>query len=440
VATAVAAAGAQRLTRDRAVAAVVTVAGLAAAVTVAMTGAPGTGRPRLATAGSAALVACWLALVASTHAGALGRRGVAVVAAVWALPLAVAAPLLSYDVYSYLGYGRLMAVGRDPYSAGPAALGPGNPWAVHVDPQFLHLEAPYGPAGLLIARLAVAAGSPAGGVALLTVVAAICIVGVAVIIDRLCRPEDRAVALALWLASPLVLLHLLGGIHLDDVMVLLIALGCLAARNRQWALAALAVGLCTAIKVPAAGGLPAVILVGLPAGHGPALRAAAGRSLAAVAGYLVPAGFVRDPAGLLRTVTSPTGNHTLASPSVLVGRLLGGSHLANTVAATVGIGLAIVAIGWLVRTAERRPAPMTIGGSFLAIIVGAPVVYPWYLAWGLPGLIPTPRRWLPPLMTAGSLVYLPGLSGLSVLAVLVVVATAGALMLASWRVGVRIGH
>jgi hypothetical protein len=166
----------------------------------------------------------------------------------------------------------------------------------------------------------------------------------------------------------------------------------------------------------------------------------AGRALAAAVGYLVPAALVGDPSGLLRTVTSPTGNHTLASVSVLAGKLLGGSHVADTVTATVGVVLAIAVIGWLVVTAARRPAPMTIGASLLAIVLGAPVVYPWYLAWGLPGVIATPRRWLPPLMTAASLVYLPGLSGLSVAGVAVVVVTAAALLLASWRVGERVSH
>jgi hypothetical protein len=440
VATAVAAAGPQRLTRDRALVAAVTAGGLIASVTVALTGAPGTGRPRLATAGSAALVACWLALVVSVHAGSLGRRAVAAVAVIWAVPLALAAPLLSFDVYSYLSYGKLMATGHDPYSTGPAALGPGSAFAAHVDPQFLHLKAPYGPAGLLVARLGVVAGSPSHGVVVLTLVAVGCIAAVALILDRLCRPEDRALALALWLASPLVLIHLLAGVHLDDIMVLLVALACLAARHQRWAWAALAIGLCTAVKVPAAAALPAVVLVSLPSGWGPAMRSAAGRSVAAAIGYGLPAAAVGDPAGLLRTVTSPTGNHTLASVSVLAGKLLGGSHTADTVTATIGVVAAIAVIGWLVLTAASRPAPMTIGGSLLAIVIGAPVVYPWYLAWGLPGVIPTPRRWLPPLMTAASLVYLPGLSGLSVAAVLVVVVTAAALMLASLRVGARVAH
>jgi alpha-1,6-mannosyltransferase len=440
VATAVATASSQRLSRDRTFAGVVTILGLAASVTVALTGAPANGRPRLATAGSAAMVACWLALLVVVHSGALGRLGVAVVAAVWAIPIAVATPLLSFDVYSYLAYGKLMATGHDPYADGPAALGPGSSWAGHVDPQVLHLKAPYGPAGLLVGRLGALTGSPEGGVVLLTVIAAASIVGIAVIIDRMCQPEDRTVALALWLTSPMVLLHLLGGVHLDDLMALLVALACLSAQHRRWVLAAVAIGVCTAVKVPAAAALPAVVLVDLPSAHGPAVRSVVVRSLGAAAGYLVPAAAVGDPSGLLRTVTSPTGNHTLAAPSVLVGKLLGGSHLANAATATVGVLAAIALILWLVRTADRRPAPVTIGGSLLAIVIGAPVVYPWYLAWGLPGLVIRPRRWLPTLITAGSLIYLPGLSGLSALAVVLVVVVAAALVAASWRIGETLAH
>jgi hypothetical protein len=274
----------------------------------------------------------------------------------------------------------------------------------------------------------------------MTAFAAASIVGIAVIIDRMCQPEDRTVALALWLTSPMVLLHLLGGVHLDDLMALLVALACLSAQHRRWVLAAVAIGVCTAVKVPAAAALPAVVLVDLPSAHGPAVRSVVVRSLGAAAGYLVPAAAVGDPSGLLRTVTSPTGNHTLAAPSVLVGKLLGGSHLANAATATVGVLAAIALILWLVRTADRRPAPVTIGGSLLAIVIGAPVVYPWYLAWGLPGLVIRPRRWLPTLITAGSLIYLPGLSGLSALAVVLVVVVAAALVAASWRIGETLAH
>ncbi len=46
-------------------------------------------------------------------------------AGLWALPLLLAPPLFSRDVYAYAGQGALVAAGLDPYDVGPqAAPGP----------------------------------------------------------------------------------------------------------------------------------------------------------------------------------------------------------------------------------------------------------------------------------------------------------------------------
>src|SRR3712207_9594407 len=55
--------------------------------------------------------------------GQLARTGV-----MWAVPLALAPPMFSKDVYSYLAQSAIFARGLDPYVLGPApALGADDP-------------------------------------------------------------------------------------------------------------------------------------------------------------------------------------------------------------------------------------------------------------------------------------------------------------------------
>jgi hypothetical protein len=68
--------------------------------------------------GMAALCVAWLLL---------GRRlppsrSLLVIAAAWMVPLALAPPLFSRDVYSYLAQGTILHIGHNPYHTPPRAL------------------------------------------------------------------------------------------------------------------------------------------------------------------------------------------------------------------------------------------------------------------------------------------------------------------------------
>ncbi len=59
------------------------------------------------------------------------------------LPLLFAVPVYSRDVYAYIGQGRLMMEGQDPYDVGISAL---NNWfALGADPAWAEARTPYGP-------------------------------------------------------------------------------------------------------------------------------------------------------------------------------------------------------------------------------------------------------------------------------------------------------
>src|ERR1700761_4383727 len=68
--------------------------------------------------GMAVLCGAWLALGRSLPS----RRALVWIAVAWMLPLALAPPLFSRDLYSYLAQGLILHLGLSPYHTAPAAL------------------------------------------------------------------------------------------------------------------------------------------------------------------------------------------------------------------------------------------------------------------------------------------------------------------------------
>src|SRR2546430_4728513 len=78
------------------------------------------------------LLAAWLAAMARIRRGGLPVRWAVTTVALWAVPLVLAPPLASHDVYAYACQGQLYTAGLDPYHAGPDALPCG--WLAAVPP------------------------------------------------------------------------------------------------------------------------------------------------------------------------------------------------------------------------------------------------------------------------------------------------------------------
>src|ERR1700727_1869912 len=93
--------------------------------------------------GMAVLSGAWLALGRALPS----RRTLTAIGALWILPLALAPPLFSRDVYSYLAQGLILHLGHSPYHTAPAALaGLGHQHVLDaVSPFWRHTTAPYGP-------------------------------------------------------------------------------------------------------------------------------------------------------------------------------------------------------------------------------------------------------------------------------------------------------
>ena len=148
----------------------------------------------------------------------------------WILPLLVAPPMYSKDVYSYLAQSQIARLGLDPYRVGPApGLGLDHVFTLSVPSLWRETPAPYGPLFLWIGR----------GISALTgeniVAAVLChrvvvLVGVGLIVwatPRLARRCGVAEVSALWLgaANPLLLMHLVAGIHNEALMLGLMLAG-----------------------------------------------------------------------------------------------------------------------------------------------------------------------------------------------------------------------
>ncbi|MFD3610247.1 polyprenol phosphomannose-dependent alpha 1,6 mannosyltransferase MptB [Streptomyces atroolivaceus] len=344
------------------------------------------------------VVAWWL----YGRAGA-SVRDTLVTLAWWTAPLVLAPPLYSADVYSYIAQGAMVLEGHDVYSLGPSVLdpdGPGGDAAASVGGHWTDTPAPYGPFFLLLARgVAWATGGtivPAVvGMRLIALGALVLIVWA---LRNLAREHGRSESAALWLGAlnPLLLIHVVGGVHNDGLMTGLMLAGVLLALRGRWITGSALVGLAMMVKSPAAVALLFVgVVVGRAAG-GPAVRRVAKGLLAPglVAGavvvgvtFLGGTGFgwlgTQSVAGRIHTALSLSSDLGLGLGELL--RLLAGTDPDPVKSAVQNLGLllalALIArLAWQATTGRTEPVH-ALGLALLALVALSPMVQPWYLLW-----------------------------------------------------------
>ncbi|WP_345312249.1 polyprenol phosphomannose-dependent alpha 1,6 mannosyltransferase MptB [Gordonia alkaliphila] len=148
----------------------------------------------------------------------------------WIVPLLFAPPLLSKDVYSYLAQSAIGFRGMDPYTYSPMrGLGVDHPLSLSVPNLWKDTPAPYGPLFLWIGEHItwVTGENITAAIVLHRMVA---LFGVALIIwalPRLARRCGVSSVAALWLGAlnPLLILHLVGGIHNEALMIGMMLVG-----------------------------------------------------------------------------------------------------------------------------------------------------------------------------------------------------------------------
>ncbi|MDL9935829.1 polyprenol phosphomannose-dependent alpha 1,6 mannosyltransferase MptB [Gordonia sp. ABSL1-1] len=148
----------------------------------------------------------------------------------WITPIVLAPPLLSKDVYSYLAQSAIAYQGQDPYSVSPVrGLGVEHILTRSVPNLWRDTPAPYGPLFLWIGE-GVTAVTGSNITAAIFLHRLIALVGVALIVwalPRLARRCGVSSVAAIWLGAmnPILILHLVGGIHNEALMLGMMLVG-----------------------------------------------------------------------------------------------------------------------------------------------------------------------------------------------------------------------
>lgn len=349
----------------------------------------------------------------------------------WALPLLIAPPMYSKDVYSYLAQSEISLQGLDPYEVGPATgLGLDHVFTLSVPSLWRETPAPYGPLFLWIGQ-GISAITGENIVWAVLFHRLVVLLGVGLIVwatPRLAQRCGVAEVSALWLGpcNPLLFMHLVAGIHNEALMLGLMLAGTefalrgvdaatpLLPRPLRWPsdrgqwlrwypLAMLVVGtvliaMSSQVKLPSLLALGFVAMA-LACRWGGTVKAfvVAGGSLTAIAvavmaviGWASGLGFgwlfTLGTANVVRSWMSPPT--LLALGTGQVGILLGlGDHTTAILGLTRAIGVSIIAVlvtGLLLTVLRGRLHPVGgLGVALGATILLFPVVQPWYLLWAI---------------------------------------------------------
>ncbi|MEU4472965.1 polyprenol phosphomannose-dependent alpha 1,6 mannosyltransferase MptB [Micromonospora sp. NPDC023888] len=375
--------------------------------------------------GTALLAYAWWALRDSVPS----TRWALTTVGLWLLPLLVAPPLASRDVYAYACQGASYAAGINPYEQGVSALP--CPWLDTISFIWRDTPAPYGPLFVVLSGAVVkATGSLTGAIVVFRLIAvagvALTAVSLPVLARRVGVPAGRAIWLAL--GCPLVAVHLVSGAHNDALMVGLLVAGLAVVASRPGRPGPLLaggalLGLAAAIKVTALVVVPFAALAAIVGGY--SIRAlirhggwVVGGAVAVVAGVTVAAGLDFGWVGGLAR-----GGDVIAwtSPSTAVGQTVGylaalfGAHL-DALPVTRGIGMAVLALVllWLWWRARTREPLWHAAVALAATVALAPLFHPWYWIWPLAVLAATARRtgWFTVVALVASFLVLPDGTGL----------------------------
>jgi len=351
--------------------------------------------------GVAAMLAAWLWLGRRLVDGTgVSERTMVATTGFWLAPLLVSVPLFSRDTYSYLAQGALLRDGFDPYAVGPVE----NPNSLldDVSPIWTTTTAPYGPAFILVAKfvtLVVGDNIIAG-----TILLRLCMLpGLVLLIwaaPRVARHVGADGATALWICvlNPLVIVHLMGGVHNEMLMVGLMMAGiALTLAGRHVGGAAL-IAVAVAVKATAVLALPFMVWVWmrhLAGGRARAFLIASATSIAtfvavfavlsALAG--VGLGWLTALAGSVKIINWLTVPTAVANLTNAIGGLFAPVSFYAVLETARLVGIAVVAVAlpllwWRFRHTDRE-ALTGITWAMVIVVLFVPAALPWYYTWPL---------------------------------------------------------
>ncbi|MFE3260758.1 alpha-(1-_6)-mannopyranosyltransferase A [Nocardia sp. NPDC059091] len=367
--------------------------------------------------GVIAMITAWVRLgriVIGKQPGAtVSLNELRAIVGIWIFPLLFSVPLFSRDAYSYLAQGAMLRDHINPYVFGPSEL-KANAAAVldNVSPVWLNTTAPYGPVFLLIGRAitTITGDNVVAGTIALRLVMLPGLVLMVWAIPHLTKHLGGKPTIALWLAvlNPLVLIHLIGGVHNEMLMVGLMAAGIALVLEHHHVAGIVVVAIGVAVKATAGVALPFLVWIWMI--HERERRAAQDEGdlphpirtfakitalgvaiFAAVFALATWATGLRDHQ--IGWLTALSGSkkiiNWLSLPTIMAHVVSWVTPLplesvlpwTRTLCAVVMVA-GLVWAWWRFRNSERE-AVLGILVAFVAIVILSPAALPWYYSWPL---------------------------------------------------------
>ncbi|MHB8189050.1 MAG: polyprenol phosphomannose-dependent alpha 1,6 mannosyltransferase MptB [Ferrimicrobium sp.] len=317
--------------------------------------------------------------------------------AMWVIPLMIAGPLFSRDVYSYAAQGQMVTQGLNPYHGGPASLGT-SPFMPTADPLWGRAKAPYGPLFLMLdgALVQLSGHSPMISVLLLRLVALASVIGIGIFIRKIARltSVNEDLAFALSAANPLLLYTFASAGHNDALMTVFMVAGIYFFLKDQRFVGIVLVALGAAVKVPA---IVALGFLGFQWSRSERgmdrLRGLVIAVMIVVAIFVVLGELSHLGLGWIAALQTPGSVLSFEDPLIVVGYGIGwvihltglpiGPYLVIS-AIRVLSDVLILIVGTIAILGSKRSNMIRLTGAVLLITVAlGPVIWPWYLAWGI---------------------------------------------------------
>jgi hypothetical protein len=318
-------------------------------------------------------------------------------------------PVGSADIASYASYGRLAALGQNPYAVGPVYLPGGNhdPYTAIVNPMWRGTPSVYGPIATWIQWGAASIGGPRPWLTIwvLMMVTAVAFLAAGYVLLRTADNPVRATLM--WVANPLLIVELVMGGHLDALLALVAIAAIVVSRRCRTArhdlLVGLLVGLAGGIKISAA---YVALAIAIPIVHdrewGRLARTCSVAGLTTAALYHFSWGFgALKPLGpASRMIISPTIWRLIQLMPQYIQHL----HKPPAIAAVI-IGYCwpplMLALAWYLYNRLSPDVPTVVAATSaltFAWVIAANWSLPWYasIAWVTLALLPrnSLTRWL----------------------------------------------
>jgi alpha-1,6-mannosyltransferase len=347
--------------------------------------------------GGMLLVRSWLRLGQRVRVwGLQARRATLQAVVAWGLPMMFTVPLFSRDVYAYIGQGRLMVEGFNPYENGISALS--NYFQLGADKMWTEAPVPYGQLFLWIEQFVVWSTNvqPEASVMLFRLAAVIGIVLCIIYVPKLAALHGVNPHRALWLtaANPLFLTNFIASVHNDALMIGLALAGLYYCATRRVVLGIVLVTLSISVKPITIVFLPFIGLLwagkdaswprkflfwGLTAGLSLALLFAMSRVNGFGFGWI---NGLSAP-GSIWIWYAPVGLMGLVVASIANAFGLDGWGLAKWVY-DAGKLLAVGIIAWQIFKGDHDRLMRRLTLGFAAVVLLAPMIQSWYVVWLIP--------------------------------------------------------